>query len=312
MSYSGEPNDREASRPDPEASSSRPRPSRAPRSDASSDLTPRRRPSSSSGSSSRPASDRSISRADYSRAQDFGGYRDRSRSSSRSSGYTSGYTRTAYDGSYGGGGSSSGGSSKGGWPTNLTIIIIVALFSFFGGFAFRNAYDDIGGYDDERLVQAKEIPLQFRDFCITYNGYPSFTVVEMTSVSTLTMASVPMLKLDSCTIPVDQTANALQALGFRRRSETIGPQLGGSNLTLLYLPVADLIADRLVDRFPESDREDIQTVINEVLGGRIEGLDLQNLVRTNIDGVYAMVPGHSFTLQPNRIPGPRNEPGLEQ
>lgn len=310
MSYSGEPTDREDSRPDPDESPSpRPRPSRPPRPE-SNDLTPRRRPSSSS--SSRPPADRPISRPDYSRAQDFGGYRDRSRASSRASGYTSGYTRPPYDEGYGAGGPGSGGTKGTNWPTNLTIIIVVALFAFFGGFIFRNAYDDIGGYDDERLVQAREIPLQFRDFCITYNGYPSFTVIEMTSVSTLTMASVPMLKLDSCTIPVEQTANALQALGFRRRAETIGPQLGGSNLTLIYLPVADLIAERLVNRFPDNDRDDIQTVINEVLGGRLDGLDLQNLVRTNLDGVYAMVPGHSFVLQPNRVPGNRNEPGLEQ
>lgn len=306
MSYTGEPRD-------PEAGSSRTRASRSSRSDAS-DLTSRRYSSGSSSSSSRPSTERSISRPTYDRDQDFSSYRDRSRSSARPSygnSYTGSYSRSTYDGGYGGGGASGGGAGRG-WPTNLTVLMIVALISFFGGFIFRNTYNDIGGYDDERLVQANQIPQQFRDFCIAYNGYPSFTMIEMTSVSTLTVASVPMLKLDSCTIPVDQTANALQALGFRRRSETIGPQLGGSNLTLMYLPVADLIATRLASRFPETRRDDMQQAINEVLGGKIDELDLQNLVRTNIDGVYAMVPGHSFSLRPNRIPGDRNEPGLEQ
>lgn len=296
MSYAGEPTDREDSRQSPEDDPSRAPAPRLDRSASSSDLTPPRRPPSSSSSRSRTYGDQPAPRPSYDRDQDFSSYRTRSRSSS---GYTRSYTRSGYESAgYGGGSSASGESSGGGWwSTNLTVIVIVALFSFFGGFAFRNAYDNVGGFDDERLVQAQQIPLQFRDFCITYNGYPSFTVVEMTSVSTLTMASVPMLKLDSCTIPVNQTANALQALGFRRRAETIGPQLGGSNLTLLYLPVADLIAERLATEFPEQRREDIQNVINDVLGGRVEGLDLQNLVRTNIDGVYAMVPGHSFALQ---------------
>jgi hypothetical protein len=197
------------------------------------------------------------------------------------------------------------------WPTNLTVIALVALISFFSGFASRNTYDNLGGFDDERIVTAQEIPIEFRNFCISYNGLPSFTVVQLTSISTLIMSSVPILKLDTCMIPVNQTANALQSLGVRSRQDTVGPQLGGSNLTLINFTMTQQLAEAILSSFPELINSpggesrvqeeivrDLQNVIDDSLTNNVVGLDLQGMVRTNIDGVYVVVPGHSFELQP--------------
>lgn len=187
--------------------------------------------------------------------------------------------------------------------SSLTVLTIVALVAFFTGFAARNFLAD-RGYDDERVVKAQNVPEVFRRFCVDHNGYPSFTVVQLTSVSALTMASVPILRLDTCTIPVNQTANALQALGVNRRDASIGPQLGGSNLTLIQVDVGQSMAQALVSRFPglvsngdtATTVTQVQETLNSVLTTNINGLNLQNLVRTNIPNVYVMVPGHSFNL----------------
>lgn len=231
-----------------------------------------------------------------------------------------GYTRSYADGStgagggfsgggFGGSGGSGGGSKRNKLSSNLTILALVALISFFAGFASRNTYDSVGGFDDERLVTAQEIPLQFRSFCISYNGYPSFTLVQLTSISTLTVATVPILRLDTCTIPVDQTANALQALGIQRRADTIGPQLGGSNLTLISMPVTTQIAESIFNQLPQLSQGQrpeeevvgaIQQAIDTALGSNLSGLELQGFSSTNITGVYVMVPGHSFNLRPSQ------------
>ncbi|GAB4216378.1 MAG: hypothetical protein OHK0012_18510 [Synechococcales cyanobacterium] len=187
----------------------------------------------------------------------------------------------------------------------MTVIAIVALVAFFGGFASRNFLAD-RGYDDERVVKAQNVPEVFRRFCVDYNGYPSFTVVQLTSVSALTMANVPILRLDTCTIPVNQTANALQALGVSRRAATIGPQLGGSNLTLINAAIGQPIAQALISRYPAlaangdpaTALAGVEATINDALIGSMEGLALQNMIRTNMPNVYAMVPGHAFNLQP--------------
>ncbi|MEN9251272.1 MAG: hypothetical protein Q6K99_01285 [Thermostichales cyanobacterium BF4_bins_65] len=201
--------------------------------------------------------------------------------------------------------SSSGTSSGSGAVSSLTVLTVVALVAFFTGFAARNFLAD-RGYDDERVVKAQNVPEVFRRFCVDYNGYPSFTVVQLTSVSALTMASVPILRLDTCTIPVSQTANALQALGINRRDASIGPQLGGSNLTLINASVGRSMAQALVSRFPNlvsgGDPErvinQVEETLTSVLTSGMDGLGLQNLQRTNIPNVYVMVPGHSFNLQP--------------
>ncbi|HIK21803.1 MAG TPA: hypothetical protein IGR15_12295 [Synechococcus sp. M44_DOE_062] len=229
------------------------------------------------------------------------GYRsDYSRSAAY--GYTSGYVG---GGGYGGGGRS--GSSAGGVSSSgLTVVVVVALLAFFGGFAIRNIFAERGGFDDERPIRAANVPAAFRDFCFAYNGTASFTVVQLTSVSALTMASVPIYKMDTCTIPVSQTANALQALGIRGRADTLGPQLGGSNLTLIQLPLASSLARAVYNQFPGLAAQgneaqvlsQLETTINNALRSNIEGLALQSLEPTNIPDVYVMVPGHSFNLQP--------------
>jgi hypothetical protein len=183
---------------------------------------------------------------------------------------------------------------------------VVALLAFFGGFAIRNIFAERGGFDDERPIRAANVPAAFRDFCFAYNGTASFTVVQLTSVSALTMASVPVYKMDTCTIPVSQTANALQALGIRGRANTLGPQLGGSNLTLIQLPLASSLARAVYSQFPGLAAQgneaqvlsQLETTINNALRSNIEGLALQSLEPTNIPDVYVMVPGHSFNLQP--------------
>ncbi|MFQ3613931.1 MAG: hypothetical protein SNJ68_09495 [Cyanobacteriota bacterium] len=230
------------------------------------------------------------------------------------SNYRSDYSRSAasgYTSSYvGGGGSGTGagsGGSRGGLsPSSLTVVALVALLAFFGGFAIRNIFAESGGFDDERPIRAANVPEVFREFCFAYNGTASFTVVELTSVSALTMASVPIYKMDTCTIPVSQTANALQALGIRGRADTLGPQLGGSNLTLIELPLASGLARAIYNQFPGLANQgneaqvlsQLETTINNALRSNIEGLALQSLEATNIPDVYVMVPGHSFNLQP--------------
>jgi hypothetical protein len=185
-------------------------------------------------------------------------------------------------------------------------LLVVALLAFFGGFAIRNIFAESGGFDDERPIRAANVPAAFRDFCFAYNGTASFTVVQLTSVSALTVASVPIYKVDTCTIPVSQTANALQALGIRGRANTLGPQLGGSNLTLIQLPLASSLARAVYNQFPSLATQgneaqvlsQLETTINNALRSNLEGLALQNLQPTNIPDVYVMVPGHSFNLQP--------------
>ncbi len=235
------------------------------------------------------------------RASSYSGYRsDYSRSSA--SGYTSSYVGGGGSATIGGSGSSRGGLS----PSSLTVVALVALLAFFGGFAIRNIFAESGGFDDERPIRAANVPEAFREFCFAYNGTASFTVVELTSVSALTMASVPVYKMDTCTIPVSQTANALQALGIRGRADTLGPQLGGSNLTLIQIPLASSLARAVYNQFPglasQGDEAQVlsqlETTINNALRSNIEGLALQSLESTNIPDVYVMVPGHSFNLQP--------------
>ncbi len=226
--------------------------------------------------------------------------------------YRSSYRSSAgYRAPYGGGGGAGigeGSSATGGglFPSSLTVVALVALLAFFGGFATRNLFSESGGFDDERPIRAANIPQAFRDFCFAYNGTASFTVVQLTSVSALTMASVPVYKMDTCTIPVSQTANALQALGIRGRANTLGPQLGGSNLTLIELPLASSLARAIYSQFPGLANQgneaqvlsQLETTINNALKSNVEGLALQSLEPTNIPNVYVMVPGHSFDLQP--------------
>lgn len=289
------------------------RPSSSRRDPRSGSLTPRRAPDSTgygrSGSSGsrgpaypapRPASRSSTASGESQARREY-----------RSSGYSSAY-RAASDVGIGGPPPQDPSSRRSQWPTNLTVIALVALISFFAGFASREVYTDSArGFDDERIPVAQEIPLAFRDFCFSYNGLPSFTVVQLTSISTLIMSSVPILKLDTCMIPVNQTANALQALGVRSRQDTVGPQLGGSNLTLVNFTMTQRLAEAILNDFPQLTNspggesrvqgeilEDLQNVIDDSLTNNVVGLDLQGMVRTNIDGVYVVVPGHSFELQP--------------
>ncbi len=231
-------------------------------------------------------------------------------------GYSSGYGggNRGGDGGYTTSGMGASGMNRsagwGNWTASLTVIAIVAVVAFFVGFASRNAYDDAGGFDDERIVAAEQIPVEFREFCFSYNGYPSFTLVETVTLSTLTASAVPIVRLNTCTVPVDQTANALQALGIRRRADTIGPQLGGSNLTLVSLPFAASIAAEITRQFPEIAQvrgggeaveeeviADLERAINTVLDNDAIGYNLQNLTATNISGVYVLIPGHSFNLK---------------
>ncbi len=273
---------------------------------ASASLAPARAPSRSAGPIPRGTTSQGYTN-DYS-AYDPNRYRREEESR-----YTGAYTRAyAGGGNYGGGSGATGsGSKRSNLPSNLTILALVALISFFVGFASRNTYDNIGGFDDERLVTAQEIPQQFRSFCITYNGYPSFTLVQLTSISTLTVSTVPILRLDTCTIPVNQTANALQALGIQRRADTIGPQLGGSNLTLIAMPVTTALAQAIFNQVPQlrqgqqSEADVIRSIeqaIDTALASNLSGLEFQSLTATNIPGVYGMVPGHSFNLRPGLRP----------
>ncbi|MGY2715674.1 hypothetical protein ACVW01_001504 [Thermostichus sp. MS-CIW-19] len=268
-----------------ETESSRPRPSRAGQA-----LVPRHPISSNWGydGSARSAAYAGSYRSDSSRSAAYG--------------YTPSYGGR---GGYGGGGRSSS-SSGGVSSSDLTILLVVALLAFFGGFAIRNIFAESGGFDDERPIRAANVPAAFRDFCFAYNGTASFTVVQLTSVSALTMASVPIYKMDTCTIPVSQTANALQALGIRGRANTLGPQLGGSNLTLIQIPLASSLARAVYNQFPSLATQgneaqvlsQLETAVNNALRSNVEGLALQNLEPTNIPDVYVMVPGHSFDLQP--------------
>jgi hypothetical protein len=236
------------------------------------------------------------------------GFEGSARSSAYASSYGGDYGSTSSYGGRGGygGGGRSGRSSGGISSSDLTALLVVALLAFFGGFAIRNIFAESGGFDDERPIRAANVPAAFRDFCFAYNGTASFTVVQLTSVSALTVASVPIYKVDTCTIPVSQTANALQALGIRGRANTLGPQLGGSNLTLIQLPLASSLARALYSQFPglaaQGDEAQVlsqlETTINNALRSNLEGLALQNLQPTNIPDVYVMVPGHSFDLQP--------------
>lgn len=270
---------------------------------AAGSLAPPRAPNRSAGPIPRSASQGT--------SGDYGTYDPNRYRREEESRYAGAYTRAyAGGGNYRGGGSSTG-SKRSNLPSNLTILALVALISFFVGFASRNTYDSIGGFDDERLVTAQEIPQQFRSFCVTYNGYPSFTLVQLTSISTLTVATVPILRLDTCTIPVNQTANALQALGIRRRADTIGPQLGGSNLTLIALPVTAALAQEIFNQVPQlrqgqqSEADVIRSIeqaIDTALVSNLSGLEFQSLITTNIPGVYGMVPGHSFNLRPDLRP----------
>ncbi len=285
------------------------RPSSTRRDPRSSSLTPRRAPDSTgygrSGSSATRGSAYPTSRSTTASGE------SQARREYRSSGYGSAY-RSASDTGFGGSPPQDSAPRRSQWPTNLTVIALVALISFFAGFASRNTYDNVGGFDDERIVTAQEIPIEFRNFCISYNGLPSFTVVQLTSVSTLLMSSVPIIKLDTCMIPVNQTANALQALGVRSRQDTIGPQLGGSNLTLLNFKMTRQLAEAIVADFPqltaspsetmrveEEIVSEVERIIDDSLTQGVVGLDLQGMVRTNISGVYVVVPGHSFELQPD-------------
>lgn len=193
---------------------------------------------------------------------------------------------------------------------NITVLIASALIFFFGGFALRDVFTANSGFDDERPIQAQQVPANLREFCVAYNGYPSFTLINVTTTSALTATSVPVLRLNTCTIPTKETANALQALGVQERSVSVGLQLGGSNLTLVNLPLADTLARQFYARYPgmrerlqgntdEARISSLEVEIAEILTADIEGLALQNLIRTNKPNVYAIAPGHVFNLQPN-------------
>ncbi|MEM9155312.1 MAG: hypothetical protein AAGB13_09775, partial [Cyanobacteria bacterium P01_F01_bin.33] len=226
--------------------------------------------------------------------------------------------------SYGGGGYGGGpggpatdrqtpapGSRSNGFSiSNASIVALVALVMFFAGFAMRDVYTAEGGFDDERPIQADQVPEKLRNFCIQYNGYPSFSLLTVDTISSLTASSVPILKLDTCTIPTRETANALAALGVEKRSESIGLQLGGSNLTLVVAPLADRLASQLYSSYPGlasdlrgSTRDEnvaaLQERIGEFLVDDINKVTLQNVVKTNLPGVFAVAPGHSFPIQPS-------------
>jgi hypothetical protein len=192
------------------------------------------------------------------------------------------------------------------------VVFLVAVVAFFGGFVTRNVFSTTDSLVvEEKTINPEAVPPVLRDFCYSYNGLASFTVVELTSVSALTMASVPIVKLDTCSIPVAQTANALQALGIEKRAYSIGPQLGGSNLTLITIPLGANLAQSIYTSFPalaansdgssrsqEQVIQQLEKIINDTLTSNISGLNLQNLAKTNIPDVYVMIPGHSFNLQP--------------
>ena len=221
-------------------------------------------------------------------------------------------------GGYGGRGGSGGGRGSGDSDTerrekrirSLVILAVVAILTFFAGFALRDLYTAKGGFDDERPIQAEQVPANLRDFCFTYNGLPSFTLINIASTSALSTTSVPVLKLDTCTIPTRQTANALGALGVRERSVSVGLQLGGSNLTLVNLPLTNSLANQLFYRFPvladsldgnsdERKIEALEEVLDSMLRSGANGLSLQNVIKTNLPDVYAVTPGHTFQLQPD-------------
>ena len=221
----------------------------------------------------------------------------------------------------GGGAGGGGGGARGGSPPmgskerpqklgKLTVIVISILIAFFTGFAMRDLYTAKSGFDDERFVQAEQVPSNLRRFCVDYNGLPSFTLVNLDSISALSSSSVSVLKLDTCTIPTNQTANALQALGVDRRATSIGLQLGGSNLTLVNLPVTGSLSVQLLAQFPAladsldgRDREAKEAALADILDTMLRsganGLALQNIIKTNKTDVYAVAPGHTFQLQPN-------------
>ncbi len=219
-----------------------------------------------------------------------------------------------YGGGGGGGGNYDYGRRDNGRPRfnvgNVTALIASALIFFFGGFALRDVFTANNGFDDERPIQAQQVPENLREFCVAYNGYPSFTLVNVSTTSALTATTVPVLRLNTCTIPVRETANALQALGVQERSVSVGLQLGGSNLTLVNLPLADTLARQFYARYPgmrerlqgntdEARIRALEAEIAEILTADIEGLALQNLIRTNKPNVYAIAPGHVLNLQPN-------------
>ncbi|MDX2273350.1 MAG: hypothetical protein NW237_15560 [Cyanobacteriota bacterium] len=225
-------------------------------------------------------------------------------------GYVPGSSRAASG--YGGATVPETGSGRGSlMPSNLTVIALVALIAFCGGFVLRNFFTTTPTtFDEERTINADDVPPALREFCYAYNGLASFTVVELTSVSALTLASVPIVKLNTCTIPVSQTANALQQLGLTKRAQTLGPQLGGSNLTLIETPFANALAQAIVSQFPgiagdgsttTDPVQQVEEIISQALESNGEGLGLQNLVKTNLSNVYVMIPGHSFNLQPQMI-----------
>jgi hypothetical protein len=244
-----------------------------------------------------------------------------------SSGYGDRSSRSAdYGGGYGGGNGSGYGGGYGTSPSPeapaedkrtrsrlITFAVAVALVSFFCGYALRDIFSSEGGFDDERPIQAEQVPPNLRGFCVSYDGYPSFTLVTVASTSALTATTVPVVKLDTCTIPTRQTANALQALGVDRRAESIGLQLGGSNLTLVNFPLTDALATQLIARYPiladsldgssrEAKEATLENALYEMLQGGAGGLSLQNVIKTNQPGVYAIAPGHTFNLQPQLQP----------
>ncbi|WP_017324236.1 hypothetical protein [Synechococcus sp. PCC 7336] len=239
-------------------------------------------------------------------------YGGASREYSRERGYDSGREYGRGDGGFSGGGGGPAGAAQpqqrkpvGGLP----LLIAVGIVAFFIGFAMRDFYTAEGGFDDERPIQAELVPPNLREFCFAYNGLPSFTLITVASTSALSTSSVPVLKLDTCTIPTNQTANALQALGVDRRATSLGLQLGGSNVTLIDLPLTGSLAAQIYGRFPSladslegRDREQkvkaLETVLDEMLRSGANGLALQNTIKTNMTDVYAITPGHTFQLQP--------------
>ena len=264
------------------------------------------------------------SRGDYG-SRDYGtarGYRPRSDSGTERRGS---YDRRSYGDRYSGraaaGGGGFGGGDRGGAvpqgskgkPKKLggvTVIAIAILVAFFTGFAMRDLYTAKSGFDDERFVQAEQVPSNLRQFCVDYNGLPSFTLLNVASTSALSATTVPVLKLDTCTIPTNQTANALQALGVDRRATSIGLQLGGSNLTLVNLPVTGSLSVQLLAQFPSleeslsgRDRDmkekELEDILDTMLRSGANGLALQNIIKTNKTDVYAIAPGHTFQLQPD-------------
>ncbi|MGK7912205.1 MAG: hypothetical protein AB4050_12115 [Synechococcus sp.] len=221
-----------------------------------------------------------------------------------------------FGGGFGGSGGPTGSPQRSRKLGGVTILIIAILVAFFSGFAMRDFYTAKNGFDDERPIRAEQVPPNLREFCVDYNGLPSFTLVNVASNSALSATTVPILKLDTCTIPTNQTANALQALGIDRRSTSIGLQLGGSNLTLVNLPVTGSLSVQLLAQFPSladnlegRDRQEKERALEQQLASMLRsganGLALQNIIKTNRTDVYAIAPGHTFQLQPNiQAPAP--------